>query len=347
MAEWKPLPERLNADVGRLVEELRRAKDATGLSLSALAKATPYSKSSWERFLNGAQLPPRSAVEALAARSGRGDERLLALWEVAESAWSGRARTAPEAAPRSGPPTEAGTDIGTATGGDGGNSGSSGSDVDAALSTDAAGGAEADADADADADDARSREVRPRRKVLAAWTAATAAVAALCVTALIVAPADGPPDDAAPSEAPSAQEPPVKGVEAKCFGSACDGKDAVELGCGGDAWTAAVTEVRGRFVEVRYSSTCRTAWARVKAAHPGDRVRVVREDDHSYDEVTPDDPIRAAFTFMLPAPSPRQVKACWELSTGEQGCTRPGGDKPLPEASPPRKPLPEASPVPS
>ncbi|MBB1256879.1 helix-turn-helix domain-containing protein, partial [Streptomyces sp. OF3] len=95
MAEWKPLPERVHPDVRRLVTEMRRAKDVADLSLSALADATAYSRSSWERCLNGAQLPPRQAVEALATRTGTDRARLLALWELAEYAWSGRGRTTP------------------------------------------------------------------------------------------------------------------------------------------------------------------------------------------------------------------------------------------------------------
>ncbi|MFJ9106532.1 DUF2690 domain-containing protein [Streptomyces sp. NPDC102283] len=330
MTEGKSLPEHMNPDVGRLVGELRRAKVAAGMSLAALAEATPYSKSSWERFLNGSQLPPRGAVEALAVGSGTDGERLLALWEVAESAWSGRSRTARESprespressressreSPRPGPPTEPGN-----------------------------GGTVAEA---AEADSVQDRPDRPdrpelparrrrRRGIIAARVAAGAAVAAVCAAAVLVGLADsGPADgDAAPPGAADVQEPPVKGVEAKCFGTACDGTDAVEMGCGGDAWTAAMTRAGGRFVEVRYSSTCRTAWARIKSARPGDRVRAVRKDGHTYAEVVPDDANRAAYTFMMSAPSPREVKTCWELSTGEQGCTRHGRDRPLPGASP-------------
>ena len=36
-----------------LAERLRALRARTGLSLAALAERTPYSKSSWERYLNG------------------------------------------------------------------------------------------------------------------------------------------------------------------------------------------------------------------------------------------------------------------------------------------------------
>ncbi|MFE2291255.1 DUF2690 domain-containing protein [Streptomyces sp. NPDC059452] len=333
MADGNPRTERLHSDVGRLVRELRRAKDASGLSLSALAEATPYSRSSWERFLNGTQFPPRAAVEALAVRSGGGGgggedgERLLALWEVAECAWSGRARTAAvRETSRPEPPEEtpAGAAAGVTVAATAGAGEPSGTGAPAAAD---------DPGSDA-SDGVRDRPRRPRRRVLAVSAAAAVALAVVCTVAVLRASPADDPGRGSPSGTPSAQEPPVTGVEAQCFGTACDGKDAVEMGCGGDAWTAAVSRVQGRFVEVRYSSTCRTAWARVKSAVPGDRVEVVRKDGRTFDEVVPDDANLAAFTFMLSAPSPRQVKTCWELSTGEKGCTRHGSDKPLPGASP-------------
>ncbi|MGW2934543.1 DUF2690 domain-containing protein [Streptomyces sp. NPDC001156] len=69
---------------GPFVTELRDLKERTGLSLAALAARTPYSKSAWHRYLNGAQRPPRSAVEALALLAGADPAPLLALWETAD-----------------------------------------------------------------------------------------------------------------------------------------------------------------------------------------------------------------------------------------------------------------------
>ncbi|MFJ9681043.1 helix-turn-helix domain-containing protein [Streptomyces sp. NPDC101194] len=83
---------------GELAEELRRVRERSGLSLAALAARTPYSKSSWERYLNGKKPAPRQAVEALCALTGTPPGRLLAFWELADAEWSGRAR--PASAPR-------------------------------------------------------------------------------------------------------------------------------------------------------------------------------------------------------------------------------------------------------
>ncbi|GAA1878448.1 helix-turn-helix domain-containing protein [Streptantibioticus ferralitis] len=90
MSDERPLP----VECARLAEELRELRRRTGLSLAALAEHTPYSKSSWERYLNGKKLPPRQAVDDLCRLADEPVGRLLALWELAEQAWSGRAGTA-------------------------------------------------------------------------------------------------------------------------------------------------------------------------------------------------------------------------------------------------------------
>ncbi|WP_143589234.1 helix-turn-helix domain-containing protein, partial [Streptomyces angustmyceticus] len=51
MSRWKGLPASLDHRVRHLVVHLRRLKDHSGLSLTALAARTSYSKSSWERYL--------------------------------------------------------------------------------------------------------------------------------------------------------------------------------------------------------------------------------------------------------------------------------------------------------
>ncbi|MFG2504763.1 DUF2690 domain-containing protein [Streptomyces rubiginosohelvolus] len=89
----------------RLVTALRELRAGAGLSLAALAERTPYSKSSWERYLNGKSLPPRQAVRELCRLANEPDGRLLALWEIAESQWSGRAAT-PASVPPADEPTQ-------------------------------------------------------------------------------------------------------------------------------------------------------------------------------------------------------------------------------------------------
>jgi transcriptional regulator with XRE-family HTH domain len=102
-----PLP----PERARLASVLTELKAGTGLSLAALAAKTAFSKSSWERYLNGKTLPPRQAVQELCRLAGEPEGRCLALWELAESEWSGRAaptaRTQTPALPRMPSPTGA------------------------------------------------------------------------------------------------------------------------------------------------------------------------------------------------------------------------------------------------
>lgn len=62
----KALPSTLPDAHRRLVEELRRTVDGSGLSYAQLAERTHYSQSSWGRLLNGEQLPTRSVMRQLA-----------------------------------------------------------------------------------------------------------------------------------------------------------------------------------------------------------------------------------------------------------------------------------------
>jgi transcriptional regulator with XRE-family HTH domain len=88
MARWRPLPAGLDPAVVRLVVQLRKLKDDSGLSLSRLAAKTGYSASSWERYFAGRMLPPAAAVEALAALVDADPVRLGALREAAAQAWA-------------------------------------------------------------------------------------------------------------------------------------------------------------------------------------------------------------------------------------------------------------------
>ncbi|MDF3302887.1 peptidoglycan-binding protein [Streptomyces tropicalis] len=97
MGQWKPLSDELAPPVRRLVVRLRELKDHMGVTMTTLAAKTSYSRSSWERYLNGRSLPPRQAVEAIGRMAGTDLVRLMALWELAEHARTqARAPRAPE-----------------------------------------------------------------------------------------------------------------------------------------------------------------------------------------------------------------------------------------------------------
>jgi transcriptional regulator with XRE-family HTH domain len=69
----------------RLASVLQQLKQRTGLSLARLASATTFSKSSWERYLNGKTLPPRSAVKELCRLAGEPADHPLALLDIART----------------------------------------------------------------------------------------------------------------------------------------------------------------------------------------------------------------------------------------------------------------------
>ncbi|WP_405618156.1 helix-turn-helix domain-containing protein [Streptomyces sp. NBC_00076] len=116
MGRWQPLPDDLPPEVRHFVEQLRLLKDRTGLSLVALGARTAYSKSSWHRYLNAGQPPPRQAVVALcriAGLAGPDAERFGVRWELAVQAWP-RPPAVPAPSAGAGP----GGDPGVGTGGD-------------------------------------------------------------------------------------------------------------------------------------------------------------------------------------------------------------------------------------
>ena len=112
MGGWQPLPDDLPPEVRHFVEQLRLLKDRTGLSLVALGARTAYSKSSWHRYLNARQPPPRQAVAALCRIAGLADpdaERFGVRWELAVRAWPRPAVAMPSAGSDSGGDPGAGT----------------------------------------------------------------------------------------------------------------------------------------------------------------------------------------------------------------------------------------------
>ncbi|MFF4541302.1 helix-turn-helix domain-containing protein [Streptomyces aureus] len=67
-----------------LAAELRRLKEKSGLSFGRLADRTHYSRSSWERFLNGKQLPTAVALEEFATVMDADAEFLRGLLMAAQ-----------------------------------------------------------------------------------------------------------------------------------------------------------------------------------------------------------------------------------------------------------------------
>lgn len=88
MPRWRALPDELDPQVKEFASQLRRLVDRSGLSIAAVADRTGYSKTSWERYLNGRLLAPKGAIVALAEVTGTHPVHLTTMWELAERAWS-------------------------------------------------------------------------------------------------------------------------------------------------------------------------------------------------------------------------------------------------------------------
>ncbi|WP_231156000.1 XRE family transcriptional regulator [Streptomyces sp. CNZ748] len=88
MPRWKALPEELDPQIREFTSQLRRLVDRSGLGVASVADRTGYSKTSWERYLNGRLLAPKGAIVALAEVTGTNPVHLTTMWELAERAWS-------------------------------------------------------------------------------------------------------------------------------------------------------------------------------------------------------------------------------------------------------------------
>ncbi|MFF3396734.1 helix-turn-helix domain-containing protein [Streptomyces sp. NPDC002669] len=220
---------------GQLAEELRGVKERSGLSLAALAARTPYSKSSWERYLNGKKPAPRQAVEALCALTGTPPGRLLALWELADAEWSGRAR--PVSAPKS---------------------------------PDAP--AEADPERLAATPSAPAARAGVRRWAVAAAVAGVVAAGLAGTAFLGTARPGAEPEGVRPH---SVTEPPVRNPGCRADGCEGKNPVAMGCGGAGMITTLATHIASdGRRLELRHAALCRTLWVRTTGLRPGDRVEL-------------------------------------------------------------------------
>ncbi|MFI1307538.1 helix-turn-helix domain-containing protein [Streptomyces sioyaensis] len=245
-----------------LAAGLRELKGRTGLSLVGLAARTPYSKSSWERYLNGKKLPPRDAVEALCRLAEEPAGRLLALWELADADWSGRGRSgttpgrgAADAA-RRGPAGEtAARALGAAVIAEA---------LPRAAAVPPAEGVPPEEGAGPQA--VAGRKPPPRRGVAVLAGACVGVVAVVMVLAF----RDGvrsPSEGAAPGAAETTG----------CRGAACDGKDPESMYCDRPeqlVTPAERTAAGGEHLQIRYGTVCGAVWGRLRGGRVGDRIEV-------------------------------------------------------------------------
>ena len=241
------------AECTRLAVELRALRERSGLALSALAAASPYSKSSWQRYLSGRSLPPWPAVQLLCRAADEPEARARALWELAEAAWSRRTATlspvpvtaAEPLVPLSADPPD-------------------GPGAEDPLLQSPENDPDDPAGAPVDLPPQRRRLRLPR---MAVAVAATVVVA--CVT-LILSAEHGPNPRPGPTNAGPTG---TAAFQVACTGTGCTGKDPQTTGCGVEPQTLLHQQIRGGFgVEIRYNPQCRAAWARIWDAKPADRL---------------------------------------------------------------------------
>ncbi|MGW0945016.1 DUF2690 domain-containing protein [Streptomyces sp. NPDC002623] len=220
----------------RLTAALKELKDRTGLSLARLAAETTFSKSSWERYLNGRSLPPRQAVQELCRLAGEPDGRCLALWEIAKSEGADRPKAPP-------PPP---------------------------LPSPSQSPSPSEPPSPSHSPSPPPEESAPvpvghRGAAAAAILASVCAVVfgAVALT-LVLLPEKSPAPR--PSATPSTGGP-------QCRTTTCEGKNPAAMNCAGSPDTLAEhITATGASIQLRYSRACGTSWARMWGARIGDRI---------------------------------------------------------------------------
>ncbi|MFI8822777.1 DUF2690 domain-containing protein [Streptomyces sp. NPDC053431] len=221
-----------------LASELLALKKQSGASFARLSEQTHYAKSSWERWVNGKQFPPRDAVESLAKLCETDPAPLLALWDEEEAR-----RMAPEPDAQ-GEPGEPGT-------------------------TEEAEPAES-------AEGPSAGPTGRRRRTLWGALVLAALLVAGAVTYGVVAltGSDEPPAAPKPKPVVKVAGPPtgctLTGCEGRDPKKMNCGADAITVRTG--------SIPKDLVIELRYSRACQAAWGRISFAQVGATVVVNNSD---------------------------------------------------------------------
>ncbi|MFG2782930.1 helix-turn-helix domain-containing protein [Streptomyces prunicolor] len=263
--------------MNQLDSSLRELKTRTGLSLAGLAAKTPYSKSSWERYLNGKTLPPREAVEELCQLAGEPEGRCVALWEIAEAETSGRGASEPP------PPPPAASAVPVPVP----------EPVPVPMPEVAKSG---------------HRGHRGHRGVaaLAALGSVCAVAVAGVVVALLLLPHHREPHASS-----------TTAVGQWCPESTCAGRDPQAMHCAAQADSLAMYgTATGAWLQLRHSRECGTSWVRMWGARIGDRIELTvtgRTSTVRRAEVTTSEQANTYIYTLMTATRPGTVvRACFE-----------------------------------
>ncbi|MFJ9351253.1 DUF2690 domain-containing protein [Streptomyces sp. NPDC101237] len=282
--QWKALPQTLPAAYRDLVNLLRRLKDRSSLTLTELSRAMAISTSSWERYLNGKQFPPRQAVQALCGATQASEADTLALWERADAAWNRRGGAEIASEPRPGRRA---------------------------------------ADGDGRATDGTSNAARGlgHRILLAASTLITArpwvtatGVLVLCAAMVVPAAVIHASYGTGPS---AATRPPI------CRLRSCEGRDPLTTACEDPVTVRSDTMADGTRLEIRFSPSCRTGWIRGWPTHGGFRIAVSGTDGPPQAVTAPPAAPSTAggmvTTPMIAAAHATGLRCCYYPSAGRPG----------------------------
>ncbi|MFJ9931113.1 helix-turn-helix domain-containing protein [Streptomyces misionensis] len=281
---WRALPPALPEACASLVVGLRELKDRSGLTLAELADLTALSKSSWERYLNGKQFPPRHAVEALCLVVRSPDAGLVDRWTRAEAVWSEREQDV--ALPRGVLPASTGhtPDEPQAPG------------------------------------PAPRRWVRPVRGFL--LTASERITKRPFVTALGVSLASAAMIVPAALYHVSHQTvPEPHALPPICRLKSCAGRDPRTTACEDPETLASHTAADGTRLDLRLSPGCQAGWLRTRPTHTGFRIEISApgERPRSTTANRSSSAESLVTTPMIAAPHPSRLRACYYPSADQPG----------------------------
>uniref|UniRef100_UPI002ED5B52B DUF2690 domain-containing protein n=1 Tax=Streptomyces cellulosae TaxID=1968 RepID=UPI002ED5B52B len=158
-----------------------------------------------------------------------------------------------------------------------------------------------------------SPPARKRRIPLMVLGSIAAAGAVIGVAA--VWPSSGPEPSPGPSSSPTAAAPAApagarcQGESCRCKGESCTGVEPNGSVCAKDADTVYESKKYGVTVQLRYSPSCRAAWAKMSNTSEGDRIIITRDDGHPGEEYGQQRG-HDAHTKMTATTSPDAVQAC-------------------------------------
>ncbi|MGC5561719.1 helix-turn-helix domain-containing protein [Streptomyces sp. FR-108] len=306
----------------RLAVVLRQLKERTGLSLAQLANVTTFSKSSWERYLNGKSLPPRSAVTELCRLVGEPADHPLALLEIARThrpqVTHGTQGTHVTPQPEDGAPTR-GTPARRSTG--------ARTDTPTPDRTTASAGNGGNETAP---DSTRPAGHRPVTVLTALMSVCAVAIGTLVLVNL--------PSSHRKQPSPSPTPSPATG--ALCRHDSCRDKDPIVMKCAAEPTTLAEHETAtGAWLQIRYSPECGASWARMWGAVVDDRIelRTGGRDGslHRARVTSRDEADTYVHTLMSVVGPGTAVRACFTPAAGgPRECVRTSPDRtvePLPD----------------